>query len=286
MPQDPQDVRTNLSFASGGADISMSHLLELMLMLRSYKEGLVLVGGWAPYFILKQDQAPNTDFQHVGSIDIDIAVNPEVISETEYATLEQLLLDRGYRQRPEALFSYVKTIQSDAIEQRIQVDFLGPEEGGTSPSHRHQRVQDDFMLRKAKGADLAFAHKFEYTLTGKLPNGADGEVSFYVADIVAMLAMKAYVLGQRYKDKDAYDFYNLLAYYKGGVQDVAAELKPYIGIDPYPEGLINVREWFKAQNAPGPNAVADFDHLQDEARTLLTQQVFQTVQRLLELLGS
>jgi hypothetical protein len=260
--------------------------MELMLMLRAYKEGLVLVGGWAPYFILKQFQEPGANFEHIGSIDIDIAVNPAVISENEYATLEQLLLDRGYQQRPEALFSYKKTIQTGATEQQIVVDFLGPEDGGTSASHRHQRVQDDFMLRKARGANLAFEHKFEHTLIGKLPNGADGEVSFYVADIVAMLAMKSYVLGQRYKDKDAYDFYNLLAYYKGGVQDVANEIKPYIGVVPYPEGIENIREWFGAQNAPGPNAVADFDHLQGEARDLMTRQVFEQVQRLLDLLNS
>ena len=286
MPQDPQDVRTQLSFATGGADVSLSHLLELMLMLRSYKEGLVIVGGWAPYLILKQFQEPDAKFEHVGSIDIDIAVNPTVISETEYATLEELLIERGYQQRPEAPFSYKKVIPNGATEQQIQVDFLGPEDGGTSGSHRHQRVQDDFMLRKARGANLVFEHKFEYTLKAKLPNGADGETTFYVADVVAMLAMKSYVLGQRYKDKDAYDFYNLLAYYKGGVQDVAREIKPFVGVVPYPEGLDNVREWFKGQNAPGPNAVADFDHLEGEGRSLLMQQVFEITQRLLELLNS
>lgn len=282
--QDPKDVRTQLSFANGGADISLTHLLEIMLMLRSYREGLVLVGGWAPYLILEQFQEPGGDFKHVGSIDIDIAVNPGVISETEYATLEQLLLDRGYEQRPEALFSYRKIIQTGAIEQQIVIDFLGPEDGGTSRLHRHQRVQDDFMLRKAKGANLAFEHKFEYTLKGKLPNGADGEVSFYVADIVAMLAMKAYVLGQRYKDKDAYDFYNMIAHYQGGLEQVAKELKPYVGIDPFPEGIENIKTWFATQNAPGPNAVADFDHVQGDARDQLTQRVFQVVQRLIELL--
>ncbi len=286
MPNDPQDVRTQLSFANGGADISKQHLLELMLMLRAYKEGLVLVGGWAPHFILEQFQEPDAHFNHVGSIDIDIAVNPDVISDNEYASLEQLLIDRGYQQRPEALFSYKKVIQNGATEQQIVVDFLGPEDGGTGASHRHQRVQDDFMLRKARGANLAFEHKFEYTLKGKLPNGADGEVSFYVADIVAMLAMKSYVLGQRYKDKDAYDFYNMLAYYKAGVQDVADEIKPYIGVVPYPEGLVNVREWFASQNAPGPNAVADFDHLDGDARTQMTRRVFELVQRLLELVTS
>jgi hypothetical protein len=47
MAQDPKDTRTRLSFNDGTADLSLSYLLELMLMLQSYKEGLVIVGGWA-----------------------------------------------------------------------------------------------------------------------------------------------------------------------------------------------------------------------------------------------
>lgn len=33
---------------------SLSALLELQLALRSYRESLVLVGGWAPYFLLNE----------------------------------------------------------------------------------------------------------------------------------------------------------------------------------------------------------------------------------------
>ena len=241
MAQDPKDVRTQLSFTDAIADTSLSHLLELMLMLRSYSDGLVVVGGWAPYLLLKQYQTKNKDFQHVGSIDIDIAINPEVINEPRYATLDKLLRDRGYEPHSKIEYSYAKKVQTENGEREVVVDFLAPEEGGTSRSHRNQRVQNDFLARKAKGADLAFTHRFEYTLTGQLPNGADAGVTFYVADVVAMMAMKSYVLGQRLKEKDAYDLFSMVLYYKNGAASVAEEIKPFIDQAPLPEDRKSTR---------------------------------------------
>lgn len=284
MPQDPQDVRTNLSFSDQIADISLSHLLELMQLLHSYNEGLVVVGGWAPYFLLKQYQKETDTFQHVGSVDIDIAVNPEIVDDIEYAKLEELLRQRGYEQHPDVRYTYIKKIGEGETQREIHVDFLAPMDGGTGSSHRHQRVQHDFLMRKAKGADLAFTHRFEFTLTGKLPNGADHRVTFYVADIVAMIAMKSYVLGQRYKDKDAYDLYSLVRHYKDGVATVAQEVKPYIKQLPFPEGIENVRTWFATQSSAGPAAVADFDHLAGADRDDQMQDAYLQVQRLIELL--
>jgi len=282
-PQDPQDVRTQLSFNDKIADASLAHLLELMLMLHSYNDGLVVVGGWAPYFLLKQYQKPDDDFEHVGSVDIDIAVNPNVVDDIEYAKLEELLQGRGYEQSPDARYTYIKKIGESGRE--IHVDFLAPMDGGTGSSHRHQRVQNDFLVRKAKGADLAFTHRFEYTLTGQLPNGADASATFYVADIVAMIAMKSYVLGQRYKDKDAYDLYSLIMHYKNGVASIAEEVKPFVEQPPLPEGMENLKTWFATQNSAGPAAIADFFHETGTPRDQRTQEAFLQLQRLIELLN-
>jgi hypothetical protein len=285
--QDPQDVRTQLSFNDDIAETSLSHVLEIMMTLHTYKEGLVIVGGWAPYFLLKEFQGEEHEFEHIGSIDIDIAVNPEVISETEYARLEDLLRDRGYSKDDRIEYRYVKKVQtSGGREVEIAIDFLAPELGGTGHSHRNQRVQDDFLMRKAKGADLAFEHRFVFTLEGQLPNGADAKVSFYVANIVAIMAMKSYVLGQRYKEKDAYDIFSLVLYYKNGVEAVAEEIKPYVGLNPFPEGIESLKEMFATQNSVGPVWIAEFMRETDDAREQRTQQAHLQIQRLLELLDA
>ncbi|HUD44390.1 MAG TPA: hypothetical protein VMR41_02505 [Patescibacteria group bacterium] len=284
--KDPEGVRTKLSFDGNIAEISLSHLLELMLMLRSYKEGLVIVGGWTPYFLLKKFQKPEIVFQHAGSIDIDIAVDPKVIDEIQYAKLAELLLEKGYEPNPKVEFSYIKRIETEFGQREIVVDFLAPFSGGTSKSHRNQRVQNDFLARKIKGADLAFTNRIEFTLEGKLPNKSKASATFYIADIVAILAMKGYVLGQRLKQKDAYDIYSLVMYYKNGVTSIAEEIRPFMTHELIQESIKNLQEHFKAEDWVGPGLVADFFRETGEAREQRMTQAYVEVQRLLELLGS
>jgi hypothetical protein len=57
------------------AALSMSVYLEIMTILGAYRDSLVLVGGWAPYFILERFGGEDDDFQHVGSGDVDIALD-------------------------------------------------------------------------------------------------------------------------------------------------------------------------------------------------------------------
>jgi hypothetical protein len=64
-----------------------------MTTLGAYRDALVLIGGWAPYLILEefgeggafQDDAFQADafevgFIHVGSIDIDLVVDPNLVT--------------------------------------------------------------------------------------------------------------------------------------------------------------------------------------------------------------
>jgi len=279
--KEPEGVRTKLSFDEGIADISRSHLLELMLMLRSYKEGLVVVGGWVPYFLLQKFQKKDISFQHEGSIDIDIAVNPKIIDEIQYAKLTDLLQARGYEPNQKLEFSYIKRVKTELGEREIVVDFLAPFAGGTSKSHRNQRVQSDFLARKIKGADLAFTNRLEFTLEGVLPNKTEAFATFYIADIVAILAMKGYVLGQRLKEKDAYDIFSLIMYYKNGVESVAEEIKPFMAHELVEESLSNLQEHFKSRNAVGPGLVADFFNDTGEERERRMTQAYLQVQRFL-----
>ncbi len=283
--KDPEGVRTKLSFGGSIAEISLSHLLELMLMLKSYKEGLVIVGGWTPYFLLQKFQSKAVEFQHAGSIDIDIAIDPSVIDETQYSNLSDLLLAREYKPNPKSEFSYIKTVNTELGERQIVVDFLAPYEGGTGKQHRNQRVQNDFLARKAKGADLAITNKIEVTYEGHLPNGSIASATFYIADIVAILAMKGYVLGERLKEKDAYDIYSLVMYYKNGVESIVEEVKPFVAHELMQESLKNLQEKFKTRDWVGAALVADFFKDEGEEREERMTQAYLQVKRLLELLN-
>ena len=67
-----------------------SVLLELMLALGEYRDELVLVGGWAPTFLI-----PKPAQAHVGSVDVDLAIDHTRVSDDGYATLIELLIQKG-----------------------------------------------------------------------------------------------------------------------------------------------------------------------------------------------
>lgn len=273
--------RTKKVFQANIADVSLSHLIELILALGSYKDGLVLVGGWAPFFLLQEFQPEGRDFSHIGSKDIDIAVDPRIVDEKKYAKIIELIQSRGYEKKAGSTFSFIKKVQTNDGEDQIQIDFLGPEYGGTPKNKRHQVIQDDFFLRKAHGADIVFEHANTIELIGKLPNGAEGKTTIKVADIVGIMTMKGIVIGSRYKEKDAYDIYSLILHYKDGAASVAEELKPHTGHGLVKESIAAIQDKFRSREAEGPSWVADFFELSGEPREQILTQAYLEVQRFL-----
>jgi hypothetical protein len=182
-------------------------------------------------------------------------------------------------------FSFVKEVNlaSGKIE-LIQVDFLGPEYGGTAKSKRHHRVQKKMLIRKARGADIVFEHNIEFELSGKLPNGSQSSTKIKVADIVGILTMKGIVIGERYSEKDAYDIYSLIAYYKGGSVAVAKEVKPHLTNKLVKEGIAGIEKKFRSREAEGPAWVADFEMAEGDAREQLITDAHMQVNRFLEFL--
>ncbi len=280
-----EEYRTQTTFVSNIADVSFAHVLELMLALGSYREGFVLVGGWVPYLLLKAYQSQDLSFQHVGSKDVDIVVNPAIVDQKRYATIVELLEQRGYIPKEHTKYSFVKRVQTATGEEHIQVDFLGPEYGGTTKKHSHQVIQDDFLVRKARGADIVFEHALDMTIEGKLPNGGEGRTIIKIADIVGILTMKGIAMGSRYKEKDAYDLMSLLLYYKNGPLAVAEEIRPFQEHGLVKEALQAMREKFRSPESEGPTWTADFQEAQGEIRDQVKTQAYLQMQRFLRALS-
>ncbi len=226
--------RTAGDYQDGITAASRSGLAEVMTALGAYRDALVLIGGWAPYLILEQQGAQgvfqadafqgdafHVGFVHVGSIDIDFVVDPDLVDTDQYATIVQLLEDRGYAPCADSRYQFEKTIRSqqDGQEDVIRVDFLTPRPlPGQGRSHRHRQVQNDLHARSLEGAEVALTHWFWYELDAQLPDGAQTRVRLKVVDVVGALALKGLAIGDRYVEKDAYDIYALCAHYRGGPQ--------------------------------------------------------------------
>jgi len=184
-----------------------SALLELMLVLGEYRDVLVLVGGWTPTFLI-----PRPSRAHVGSIDVDLAIDHTRVSDDAYATIVERLTKAGYEQLSTSSFAFRKRIGGITV----QVDLMSGEYEGTGKAHRHQVVQET-RLRKARGCDIAFVNPERVLLEGELPDGAKDSVGIHVASIGAFLCMKGHALDGRLKEKDAWDIVYCIREYPGGM---------------------------------------------------------------------
>jgi hypothetical protein len=246
---------------------------------------MVLIGGWVPYFLLERHS--RTDPGHVGSLDVDLALDASRIPEVAYQTILDILEGRGYRQRHDRLgrpipFSYLRPVETaEGTTVEVQVDFLAPEYGGTGKNRRHQVVQD-LLARKVRGTDLVFDHFEVETLEAHLPNRVVVDVTLKVANAAACLVMKGIVLEQRLQEKDVYDMYLLSKHYKGGPTRLAEEVAALGRNRLVREALAGIRKRFGRVDGAGPTAVADFMEITDlDERELVMRDAFEVVNTLL-----
>lgn len=273
-------------FENNEANISLSVLLELMTILGQYRDSIYLVGGWSPYFILKQFQKKEDPFEHVGSIDIDFVIDFTKVSDDQYAGIVELLEKRGYQARRDRLgkpipFSFERTIQ----EMTLAIDFLAGEYGGTTKKHRHQQVQGELLARKARGADLLPEHHMTLQMDGYLPDGGHNRCKLKMGDLVSILSMKGITIEQRYKEKDAYDIYALIAHYKEGASSCFDEISPFCKHGLVREGMKNICEKFAMEGSVGPLWASTFmspgnTTIAKERQTEIFRRVFPFVKKM------
>ncbi len=273
------EPRTRSDYTARAVDAAFSVLIELFGMLGEFREHIAVIGGWVPALLL-----PKAGDQ-VRTLDVDLAVDFENISDDTYMTLLRALSSRGYRQDDQQPFRFIKAVSpNDGPQVEVEVDLLAGEYGGTGRSHRTQQVQDA-RARKARGADLVFDHCVQVSVQGRLPNGALDTVTLKVADVVAFLVMKGMALHDRRKEKDCYDIFYCVSNYPGGIVAVAEAFRSPLGNKLVAEGLAKIRSKFLSPEHFGPVAVADFLEITDsETRAIVTRDAYERLNTLLDLL--
>jgi hypothetical protein len=256
---------------------------ELFTYLKPYREQIVLVGGWVPFFLLEKYHR-NDYIPHTGSLDIDIALDASSIPGTAYQTILDILEDKGFCNRKDRLGNDIpasflkKVVLENGKEIEVQIDFLAPQYGGTTKGKRHQLIQD-MLARKGRGIDLVFGHTESIRMSGKLSNKAQVDLEIKVANIVACFVMKGIALGERTSEKDAYDLYMIARYYKYGPESILSELKALRNHGLMKEAVKNIGEQFKEINSIGPVSVAEFMGITDEEEyNRITRDAFEVLQ--------
>jgi hypothetical protein len=208
-------------YSKSVTESSKSVLVEILRVLGSYRDYLVLTGGWAPYFVLEKFGEGG---RHCGSVDIDFVLNPSLVDLRVYETIMSLIEKRGYTPYVAAdgevlPYRFYRSVRSplDGVEYRIEVDFISePDVVERLSSDKFLAVQRDLQAVVIRGSSVVFSHNFEHRIEGILPSGAETKAVAKVSDVVGCLATKGLALKGRYKEKDAYDIYFVLRYYKGG----------------------------------------------------------------------
>lgn len=266
-------------YTEAAVNAAHSVLLEIAHLLGEYSEYIVIVGGWVPDLIL-----PVEGFEHIGSIDVDVALNHRMLTVVGYKSIADLLVSRGYRQGKQP-FIFHRDVQMDDHTVTVQVDFLAGEYEGTGKKHRTQKVQD-MSPRKTRGMDLAFEMPLKVTIRGTLPGGGEDIAEINVASVASFLVMKGMALKFRLKEKDAWDIYYCLRYYPGGNDKLVHEFQPLLNHGLVKEGLRYIAEKFSSPSAVGPIHVANFEELVDPSeRDLIQRDAFERINQLLNKLG-
>lgn len=198
-------------------EVSKRVLLELSLSLSSYKDDFVLVGGWAPYFLTKGN------FEHCGSIDIDLVLKPKVMP--HYENIREIVERLGFDET-ENPFRFKKTLNDlDGEPFDIVLDFLT--EPDAAADMNLIEVQSDLRAVLIRGCSIVFPFNQPLNLDGKLSDGSEASSTMKMADLVGILSMKGLAL-LRLKDKDSYDIYALAGFYNGNPQNAAKTFKKLV----------------------------------------------------------
>ena len=271
---------TKLNYSKKEVDTCLSVIVEVMTILGSYRDKIVLIGGWVPYFILgKQGK------DHIGSIDIDLALDFQKISDESYRSIIKLLEKRGYIQGSQP-FIFNRNIKNvNGTSYSIEIDLLSGEYGGTNKSHRTQKVQN-INARKARGCDLAFQYNIPVLLKSIMPDGSENEINLKVASVVPFLVMKGMALWQRMKEKDAYDIYFTILHFPGGIDSLVEIFKPVADNNLVKEGLGKILAKFNSINSIGPTWLVKFLYIEEQdEKERIKRDSFERVTALMEKLG-
>lgn len=224
-------------------------MIELWTILAGFADAMTLVGGSAPPLLTGN----RPDDPYVGTLDVDLVVDPISVPDEVYRSIAELLRERGYIQLDQP-FRWLRSVAIEGRSIDVEVDLLAPATPRSGSGHRHERIGGEPLARRTEGAELVRTGHVEREIGGVLPDGRSHRVAVRVATPAAFVILKALAMGQRDKPKDAYDIDYVLRHI--GVEKVAAGIREFGAIGPVKKALAVLAEKFGSIDAIGPTSVA------------------------------
>jgi predicted nucleotidyltransferase len=273
-----QEPRQREDYSNRQIEAARRVLVDLGQVLGSFEDCLVVVGGWVPDLLMEKAEE-----EHVGSIDVDLALDAQKLADGRYADLLKTLLNtRRYKQAEEPFKLYADVDLEDGKPSvRVDVDFLKSPDARTKKNK--PTFTNNFRPLDASGCSAAFENPELVVITGKMIKGKTNRVQFLVASIADFLIMKSYALANRDKPKDAYDICFCLDNYPGGRNKLAANWKKRAGKKDIIKAISILKEKFAAVDSYGPGQVVEFyNPANAEEQKRQARRAFELVQEFLK----
>lgn len=256
-------------------------LVDVGQVLASFEDCLVVVGGWIPDLLV-----PDAEEPHIGSIDVDLALDAAKLNDGRYAELLKLLLDTKRYKIGAKDFQLVVDVDLEDGEKPVQVEveFLAPRE--VKLKKNRPKLLKGFRVLQADGCGTAFHAPQKLILSGKMVvRGATNTVRLRVASLADFLVMKAYAIAGRDKPKDSYDLCYCLENFPGGMELLAVDWKGRAGEKDVAKATEILREKFASVGAFGPQQLVEFHDSPDiETQAMHARRAYELVQKFLGLL--
>lgn len=271
------EPRQRSDYGARQVEAARGVLVDIGQVLASYSDCLVVVGGWTPDHLL-----PNAEVPHIGSIDVNLALDAARLGSGRYAEMLKLLLNtRRYRQGPKDFQLLVEVdLQDGDVPLLVEIDFLAPKE--IKLRKNKPKLLAGFRVLQADGCGAAFHAPRELQLSGQNVRGAENTVRLRVASLPDFLIMKAHAIGGRDKPKDVYDLCYVLEESPGGWASLAADWRTRLQEPDVASAITILREKFDSVSAFGPRQLVEFhDAADSETRAVHARYAYELTQAFL-----
>ncbi len=264
-------------YSSRQVDAARRVLVDVGQVLASFGDAIVVVGGWVPDLLL-----PSAGSAHIGSIDVDLALDVVKLADGRYAELLKLLLDTGRYQKGQKDFQLVTTVDLGDGEQpvTVEVEFLASDD--VVLKKNHPKLVEGFRVLRSPVFAAAFTNPVSVDFSGQMVSGAPNTVHLHVASLPDFLVMKAHAIGGRDKPKDVYDLCYCLDEFPDAIEQVAADWQSRQGDTLVAGAVAILREKFRSVDHYGPQQLVAFhDAASPDERAMHARRAYELVRKLL-----
>ena len=274
------DPRREADYADRQVSAAHRVLVDVGQVLASFHDSIVVVGGWVPDLLL-----PGEEPKHIGSIDVDIALDAEKLNDGRYAELLKLLLVTGRYKKGEKTFQLVTEVQLEDGEPPVVVELEFLASSDVKLQKNHPKLVDDFRVLQFPACAVAFQAPIDTEIKGQMISGAENSVRLLVVSLSDFIIMKAHAIAGRDKPKDAYDLCYCLDAYPGGIHALGEDWRERRENSLVDQAVRILQEKFETVDHFGPRQLVIFhDAPNTEEEALHARRAYELVQKLLGLL--